>query len=107
MRLIASRLELRRDFAHGHTVARLGSAIHLHGVTHWYRSGRSRVEALHDVELEIPAGGYVALTGPSGAGKSMDGGDVFPLPDSPYAGMIVVASSLDDVHAVRQMITGL
>ena len=70
MRLIGSRLALRRDFAHGHTVARLGSAIHLHGVSHWYRSGRSRVEALHDVELEIPAGGYVALTGPSGAGKS-------------------------------------
>ena len=28
------------------------------------------MEALHDVELAIPAGGYVALTGPSGAGKS-------------------------------------
>jgi putative ABC transport system ATP-binding protein len=70
MRLIGSRLAQPRDIAHGHKVARLGSAIHLHGVTHWYRSGRSRVEALHDVELEIPAGGYVALTGPSGAGKS-------------------------------------
>jgi putative ABC transport system ATP-binding protein len=70
MRLIGSRLVQPRDIAHGHKVARLGSAIHLRGVTHWYRSGRSRVEALHDVELEIPAGGYVALTGPSGAGKS-------------------------------------
>ena len=28
------------------------------------------MEALHDVELDIQAGGYVALTGPSGAGKS-------------------------------------
>ena len=28
------------------------------------------MEALHHIELEIPAGGYVALTGPSGAGKS-------------------------------------
>jgi putative ABC transport system ATP-binding protein len=70
MRLIGSWLAQPRDLAHGHKVARLGSAIHLHGVTHWYRSGRSRVEALHEVELEIPAGGYVALTGPSGAGKS-------------------------------------
>jgi putative ABC transport system ATP-binding protein len=70
MRLIGSRLAQPHNLGHGPKVARLGSAIHLHGVTHWYRSGRSRVEALHDVELEIPAGGYVALTGPSGAGKS-------------------------------------
>jgi len=70
MRLIGSRLAQPHNLAHGPKVARLGSAIHLHGVTHGYRSGRSRVEALHDVELEIPAGGYVALTGPSGAGKS-------------------------------------
>jgi putative ABC transport system ATP-binding protein len=70
MRLIGSRLAQPRDIAHGRKVARLGSAIHLRGVDHWYRSGRSRVEALHHIELDIPAGGFVALTGPSGAGKS-------------------------------------
>src|SRR4029077_12077564 len=69
MRLIGSRQVPTRG-THGQTIARLGSAIHLRGVSHWYRSGRSQVEALHDIELEIPAGGYVALTGPSGAGKS-------------------------------------
>src|ERR1700716_2938227 len=68
MRITESSLSLGR--AHGHNVARLGSAIRLHGVNHWYRSGRSRIEALNDIGLEIPAGGYVALTGPSGAGKS-------------------------------------
>src|SRR3979409_1994638 len=70
MRLIGPRLAQPRDLAYGSKVARLGSAIPLRAVNHWYRSGRSRVEALHDIGLEIPAGGYVALTGPSGAGKS-------------------------------------
>src|ERR1700682_2744179 len=70
MRLIGSRLGEARNLAHGHNVARVGSATRLRGVSHWYRSGRSQVEALHDVLLEIPAGGYVALTGRSGAGKS-------------------------------------
>lgn len=70
MPLIGSRPAQARDLTHGPRVARLGSAIHLRGVTHRYRSGRTQIEALHDVELDIPAGGYVALTGPSGAGKS-------------------------------------
>jgi putative ABC transport system ATP-binding protein len=69
MRLIGSGVA-QRDVAQASKVARLGSAIRLLGVNHGYRSGRSRVQALVDIDLEIPAGGYVALTGPSGAGKS-------------------------------------
>jgi putative ABC transport system ATP-binding protein len=70
MRLIGPPLAQPLNVAHGHTVTRLGSAVHVRGLNHCYRSGRSRLEALHDIDLEIPAGGYVALTGPSGAGKS-------------------------------------
>lgn len=51
-------------------VARLGSAVHVNGVSHSYRSGGLTIQALSNIDLEIPAGGYVALTGPSGAGKS-------------------------------------
>jgi putative ABC transport system ATP-binding protein len=51
-------------------VARLGSSVHLQGVRHAYRSSAGIVDALFDVDLEIAAGGYVALMGPSGAGKS-------------------------------------
>jgi putative ABC transport system ATP-binding protein len=70
MRLIGSSLAPRRDVMQGSNVARLGSAIRLHGVNHCYRSGGALVEALHNVDIDIPAGGYAALTGPSGAGKS-------------------------------------
>ena len=51
-------------------VARLGSAIRLRDLNHGYRSGGAWLAALIDVSIEVPAGGYVALTGPSGAGKS-------------------------------------
>lgn len=67
---IAPGLAQPRDVAQDSNVTRLGSAIHLRGVNHWYRSGRSQVQALNDIDLDISAGGYVALTGPSGAGKS-------------------------------------
>jgi putative ABC transport system ATP-binding protein len=70
MRIIGPGLARRRDVVHAEKVTRLGSAICLRGVNHWYRSGGALVEALHDIDIEIPAGGYAALTGPSGAGKS-------------------------------------
>ncbi|HEV2012510.1 MAG TPA: ABC transporter ATP-binding protein [Candidatus Dormibacteraeota bacterium] len=69
MRLIGPGVIRQRDLAH-RKVTRLGSAIRLEGINHWYGSGRTHVQALCDIALDIPAGGYVALTGPSGAGKS-------------------------------------
>ena len=39
--------------------------------------------------------------------SGVDGGDVFPLPRSPYSGAIVLASSLNDLHAARSIVTGL
>jgi ABC-type lipoprotein export system ATPase subunit len=70
MRLIGIGPAPPRALVHGSSVTRLGSAIRLKHLNHWYRSGRTTVAALHDIELEIPASGYVALTGPSGAGKT-------------------------------------
>jgi len=37
----------------------------------------------------------------------VDGGDVLPLPTSPYSGAVVLASSLNDLHAARPIVTGL
>lgn len=98
MRLIGPRLTQGRSVARETKVARLGSAIHLRGVTHWYGSGRSRVEALHDIELEIPAGGYVAMTGPSGAGKSTLLSLIGGL-ERPQSGVLAVGQH--DLRALR------
>jgi putative ABC transport system ATP-binding protein len=99
MRLIGSGLVQRRDVAPVTNVARLGSAIRLQGVNHWYRSGRLQVEALHDIDMAIPAGGYVALTGPSGAGKSTLLSLIGGL-ESPQSGTLIVGQhNLRDLHA--------
>ncbi|MEJ2255969.1 MAG: ABC transporter ATP-binding protein [Woeseiaceae bacterium] len=40
------------------------------GVSKSYRKGKEVVEVLHDLDLEIPRGDFVAIMGPSGSGKT-------------------------------------
>jgi ABC-type lipoprotein export system ATPase subunit len=47
-----------------------GVAISVRGLTHRYPSPEGPLDVLRDIGLEVPDGGYVAVTGPSGAGKS-------------------------------------
>lgn len=111
MRLIGPRLAPPRTVAHGRSVTRLGSAVQVRGLSHWYRSGRSQVEALHDIELEIPAGGYVALTGPSGAGKSTLLSLIGGL-EPPQSGILMVGQHnlgtlrVDELAAYRRSTVG-
>ena len=42
----------------------------LSGVSRVYQKGKERVEVLHDLDLSIPAGDFLALMGPSGSGKT-------------------------------------
>jgi len=42
----------------------------LKGVSRVYRKGKERVEVLHELDLRIPKGDFLALMGPSGSGKT-------------------------------------
>src|SRR5918994_5817134 len=47
-----------------------GVAISVRGLTHRYRTRDRRLAVLADIDLDVAAGGYAAVTGRSGAGKS-------------------------------------
>ena len=42
----------------------------LQNVSRVYQKGKERVEVLHELDLEIPKGDFIAIMGPSGSGKT-------------------------------------
>lgn len=42
----------------------------LTGVSKIYQKGKEKVEVLHNLDLQIPAGDFIAIMGPSGSGKT-------------------------------------
>jgi len=77
-----------------------------------YRARWVRVEIVGLVSQQVGSGAFLvpieqARLAQTWALAGVDGGDVFPLPSSPYTGLIVLASSLNDVHAARALITNL
>ncbi|UJP40188.1 ABC transporter ATP-binding protein [Cellulomonas palmilytica] len=66
------------------------SVLELVGVRRAYRTGRSQVSALHDVDLTVRDGEYVAVVGPSGSGKSTLL-HVMGALDRPTAGTVLLA----------------
>jgi len=42
----------------------------LEGVSRTYQKGKEQVEVLHNLDLQIPAGDFIAIMGPSGSGET-------------------------------------
>ncbi len=64
----------------------------LHGVSRVYQKGKEQVEVLHELDLEIPKGDFVAIMGPSGSGKTTLLNLLGGL-DKPTSGNIVVGGA--------------
>jgi putative ABC transport system ATP-binding protein len=71
--------------------------VSLKGVVKSYRRGRQTVEVLHNLNLEIAPGEFLALMGPSGSGKTTLLNLIGGL-DRPTEGEVVVAGEhIDDL----------
>jgi len=64
----------------------------LRGVSRIYQKGKERVEVLHELDLEIPQGDFVAIMGPSGSGKTTLLNLLGGL-DKPTAGAVTVGGA--------------
>jgi putative ABC transport system ATP-binding protein len=73
------------------------TVVRLEGVEKSYRLGRTRVQALSGVSLEIERGDFVALAGPSGSGKTTLL-NLIGCIDKPDAGRVIIDSA--DVTAL-------
>lgn len=65
----------------------------LKGVSRVYQKGKERVEVLHELDLDIPKGDYLALMGPSGSGKTTLLNLLGGL-DKPTAGTVTVGDAI-------------
>ncbi len=73
--------------------------VEIRDISKTYVRGKQRVEVLHEINLDIPEGDFVALMGPSGSGKTtllnLIGGI-----DSPSSGLLKVnGQRIDDYSA--------
>ncbi|HTT05159.1 MAG TPA: ABC transporter ATP-binding protein [Steroidobacteraceae bacterium] len=73
----------------------MASLVSLHNVTKRYVRGKQTLEVLHQLDLEVPAGQFLALMGPSGSGKTTLLNLIGGL-DRPTTGEVIVAGERID-----------
>ena len=78
--------------------------VEIRALTKAYVRGRQRLEVLHNINLDIPEGDFVALMGPSGSGKTtllnLIGGI-----DSPTEGVLKVGGHRIDEYSADELAT--
>ncbi len=88
-----------------------GVAIAVRGLTHRYPSPEGVLDVLAGVDLDVPAGGYVAVSGPSGAGKStllsvLGGLEALQEGTATVGGTDLAGLAGDDLAAYRRATVG-
>ena len=78
------------------------AAIELRHVVKRYKRGKQSVEVLHKLDLDVPAGEFLALMGPSGSGKTTLLNLIGGL-DRPDEGSITVAGERVDTMTNGQL----
>ena len=74
----------------------MDTLVELRNISKVYERGRQKVEVLHQVNLNIDKGGFVALMGPSGSGKTTLLNVIGGL-DSPTSGTITIEGNRVDL----------
>jgi putative ABC transport system ATP-binding protein len=80
----------------------MGPIVSLRHIVKRYTRGKQAVEVLHDLNLEMPPGEFLALMGPSGSGKTTALNLIGGL-DKPTEGEVIVAGERIDTLSSGQL----